>query len=83
MQRKGFFIFQILANEGEVAESTKAIGKLGEIEHEMRFHNLCKEMEEEQQCNKNGLERKIAKISPEANLIVESKGELAARSSKT
>lgn len=38
-------------------------------------------MEEEQQYNKNGLERMIAKISPETNLIVESKGELAARSS--
>lgn len=49
----------------------------------MRFHNLCKEIEEEQQRNKNGLERTIAKISPEAKLIVESKGELAARSAKT
>lgn len=38
--------------------------------------------EEEQQCNKNGLERMIAKISPETSLIVQSKGELAARSSK-
>lgn len=68
---------------GGVAESTKAIGKLGEIEHEMRFHNSFKEMEEKQQCSENGLERIIAEISPEANLVVESKGELAARSSKT
>lgn len=37
-------LFYILDNEGEIAESTKAIGKLGEIEHEMRFHNLCEEM---------------------------------------
>lgn len=44
MKSKGFFIFYILDNEGEVAESTKVIGKLGEIEHEMRFHNLCEEM---------------------------------------
>lgn len=31
--------FYILDNEGEVAESTKAIGKLDEIEHEMRFQD--------------------------------------------
>lgn len=47
----------------------------------MRFHNLCEGMVEEQ-CSKKGLERMVAKISPGAGLIVESKGKLAARSSK-
>lgn len=49
-------VFYILDfREWKVPESTKAVGKLGENEHEMRFHNLCKEMEEEQQCNKMDL----------------------------
>lgn len=48
----------------------------------MRFHNLYEETQEEQQCDKNGLQGTIAKICPEANLIVESKGELAVRSPK-
>lgn len=49
--------FYILDNEGEVAESTKAIGKLGEIEHEMRFHNLCEEMRRNNNVTKTDLRK--------------------------
>lgn len=36
----------------------------------MRFHNLCEEMEEKKLCNKNGLERMIAKISLELTVRI-------------